>query len=271
MPNLDSVLWIILAAALALNLAVTLLLTRRWLMGRSATPDGRTADQRLAMTIDALDSLDSGFALFDQSDRLVLCNETYRRANAYTADLLAPGTPRIEILRAAAKRGPGAVSDTEVDDWVEDELNRPLASDQPFDRIHDDDRWYRVSEFPTVGGGMVRTLTDITDVKRHEAALRHAQKIEAIGQLAGGLAHEFNNILTAVGGFAELARRRLEQPKVDRERIGKLLTEVVLGVRRGGNLTRQILTFSRRQAVETRIVEVGESIDAVKGIIESLA
>ncbi len=271
LPNLDSVLWIILAAALVLNLAVTLVLTRRWLRGRSAAPDGRTADQRLAMAIDGLESLDSGFALFDRDDRLVLCNETYRRANTLTADLLAPGTLRIDILRAAAQRGPGALSDAEADAWVEDELNRSRSSGLPFDRIHDDDRWYRVSEFATVGGGMVRTLTDITDVKRHEAALRHAQKIEAIGQLAGGLAHEFNNILTAVGGFAELARRRLEQPKVDRERIGKLLTEVVLGVRRGGNLTRQILTFSRRQAVETKVIEISESIDSVKGIIESLA
>ncbi len=271
LPNLDSVPWIIIAAALALNLAVTLLLTRRWLQGRATAGDGRTTDQRLAMAIDGLESLDSGFALFDRDDRLVLCNETYRRANALTADLLSPGTLRTDILRAAARRGPGALSDAEADAWVEDELRRPLATGLPMDRLHDDDRWYRVSEFSTVGGGMVRTLTDITDVKRHEAALRHAQKIEAIGQLAGGLAHEFNNILTAVGGFAELARRRLEQPKIDRERIGKLLTEVVLGVRRGGNLTRQILTFSRRQTMETRVVEIGESVDAVKGIIESLA
>ncbi len=271
LPNLESVPWIILATALALNLAATLVLTRRWLRGRAASPDGRTAEQRLAMTIHGLDSLDWGFALFDRDDRLVLCNETYRRANALTADQLVPGTLRAEILRAAAKSGPEALSSTEAEAWVEEELNRPPESGQPLDRIHDDDRWYRISEFRTVSGGLVRTLTDITDVKRHEAALRHAQKIEAIGQLAGGLAHEFNNILTAVGGFAELARRRLEQPKVDRERVGKLLTEVVLGVRRGGNLTRQILTFSRRQAVETRVVDVGESVASIKGIIGSLA
>lgn len=271
MPNIDSILWIILAVSVVLNLAVTLILWRRRMLGRPSAPDGRTADQRLSMALDGLESLDSGFALFDRDDRLVLCNETYRRANSLTADLLVPGTLRTDILHAAADRGPGALSSVDAEAWVQAEIDRPPATVQPIDRLHDDDRWYRVSEFDTVGGGMVRTLTDITDVKRHEAALRHAQKIEAIGQLAGGLAHEFNNILTAVGGFAELARRRLEQPNIDRDRIGKLLNEVVLGVRRGGAVTRQILTFSRRRAVETKIVEVGESIDGVKGIIESLA
>lgn len=270
LPNLDSILWIILTATVVLNLVVTLILWRRWMRGRSVATDGRTADQRLAMTVDGLESLDSGFALFDRNDRLALCNETYRRANSLTADLLVPGTRRIDILLAAAERGIGGLSPEDAETWAEDEFKRPLASRQPIDRLHDDDHWYRVSEFPTVGGGLVRTLTDITDVKRHEAALRHAQKIEAIGQLAGGLAHEFNNILTAVGGFSELARRRLEQPKVDRARVIKLLNEVILGVRRGGALTRQILTFSRRQAVETKIVAVQEPINDVKGIIESL-
>ncbi len=270
LPNFGSTLWIILTASVFLNLAVTLILWRRWMVGRSVATDGRTADQRLAMTIDGLESLDSGFALFDRNDRLALCNETYRRANSLTADLLVPGTRRTDILQAAAERGPKDFSPDEAAAWVEAELKRTLANGQPIDRQHDDDHWYRVSEFPTVDGGMVRTLTDITDVKRHEAALRHAQKIEAIGQLAGGLAHEFNNILTAVGGYSELARRRLEQPKIDRERVIKLLNEVVLGVRRGGALTRQILTFSRRQAVETKTVAVQDPINDVKGIIESL-
>lgn len=271
MSNLDSLLWVVLAASVVLNLAVTLLLWRRWMLARSPGSDGRTADQRLAMTVDALESLDSGFALFDRDNRLLLCNEAYRRANALTSDLLVPGTLRVDVLHAAAARGADALAGQDADAWVQAELDRPPATEQPLDRRYDDDRWYRLSEFRTLGGGLVQMLTDITDVKRHEAALRHAQKIEAIGQLAGGLAHEFNNILTSVGGFSELARRRLEQPEINRERIIKLLNEVIVGVRRGGALTRQILTFSSRQAVEPRVVEVGETIAGVKGILKSLA
>ncbi|NNG06010.1 MAG: response regulator [Inquilinus sp.] len=270
MPNLGSLLWIVLTGSVALNLAVTLVLWRRWARGRAIADDGRTVEQRHGMTLDALETLPLGFSLYDRDARLVLCNESYRRANAATADLLVPGAARADLVQATAERGAipeGA--DPRV--WVAAELARSLAEDIPFDRQLADKRWYRINEHRTVGGGMVRLLTDITERKQHEAARQHTQKIEAIGQLAGGLAHEFNNILTAVGGFSELAQRRLQQPKFDRQRVSKLLDEVIAGVRRAGILTRQILTFSRHQTVETKVVDATASIRGIEDILRSLA
>lgn len=260
MPNIDSILWIVLIASITANLALAMVLWRRWRLGRAPAAGGRTADQTLALTIDGLNSVEYGVALFDRDDRLVLCNTSYRRAHALSADLMVPGAPRAEVLR----------TDAEVARRTRTTAGEHAGHEPGIDRLLDDDRWYRISESPTSGGGTTRILTDVTDVKRQEAALQNAQKVEAIGQMAAGLAHELNNIFTAIGGFSELARQRLEQPKINRQRIAKLLNEIAPGVRQGSALTRQIITFSRRQPHETKIVAAGKPIDAVKHIIGSL-
>jgi len=78
--------------------------------------------------------------------------------------------------------------------------------------------------------------------KNLEARLRQSQKMEAIGTLAGGIAHDFNNILSAISGFAELAKREKDDP----ERLAADIGEVLNGAVRAKELVRQILTFSRR-------------------------
>ncbi|MEE8271425.1 MAG: response regulator [Alphaproteobacteria bacterium] len=273
MPNLVAPLSILLLACVALNLAVTLVLWRRWARGRLPSDTGTDAaslDNQRALLSDALESISEGFALFDRDGRLVLCNENYRNAYPRSADMLVPGTRFAEILRAEAERGACSGSAKEVEAWVQERLTRPLASAEPLDMKLSNDRWYRISEHQTRSGGVVKLLTDITEVKRHEKALQRAQKMEALGQLAGGLAHEFNNLLTAIGGFSELARRRIENPRQDRKRIAKLLDEVVSGVQRAAALTRQMLTFSRRQKVETTVIATGDAVRAIEGMLLSL-
>src|SRR5690606_6381747 len=77
-----------------------------------------------------------------------------------------------------------------------------------------------------------------------EEALRHAQKMEAVGRLAGGLTHDFNNILMVMDGSLHLLEERTDLDEELRTEIG-ILQEVV---KRGIGLTRQLLTFARRQA-----------------------
>ena len=89
--------------------------------------------------------------------------------------------------------------------------------------------------------------------KRLEEQLRQAQKMEAIGQLAGGVAHDFNNLLAVIQGNAEVATMVLD--KSDR-RTRELLTQITEASRRAANLTRQLLTFSRRQTVRLESVNL---------------
>jgi signal transduction histidine kinase/CheY-like chemotaxis protein len=83
------------------------------------------------------------------------------------------------------------------------------------------------------------------EAKRRDEELLRAQKMEAIGRLAGGIAHDFNNLLTTMKGYAELAMLRLEGPGPAMDE----LAEIVGAVNRASDLTKQLLAFSRRQAV----------------------
>jgi two-component system, cell cycle sensor histidine kinase and response regulator CckA len=96
-------------------------------------------------------------------------------------------------------------------------------------------------------------LRDVTERVKLEEQLRQAQKMEAIGQLAGGVAHDFNNLLTVIGGYSEIARRRIGAGPGGAE-----LLEVERAAERASQLTRQLLAFSRQQVLDPHPLDLGE-------------
>jgi two-component system cell cycle sensor histidine kinase/response regulator CckA len=103
-------------------------------------------------------------------------------------------------------------------------------------------------------------------VKRLEEQFRHAQKMEAIGRLAGGVAHDFNNILTAIMATADLA---LETPALSAELQNDLKMIRESGAK-AASITRQLLAFSRKQVVQPRPIDVNELIGESKGMLTRL-
>jgi two-component system, cell cycle sensor histidine kinase and response regulator CckA len=99
-----------------------------------------------------------------------------------------------------------------------------------------------------------------------EEQLRQAQRLEAVGQLAGGIAHDFRNLLTAIRGYADLVRRNLGPD--DRNRAD--LDQVVLAADRATELTGQLLAFSRRQVLQPRIVDPAEVVMGVAPMLRRL-
>jgi len=104
---------------------------------------------------------------------------------------------------------------------------------------------------------------DVTEQRSLENQLRQAQKMEAVGQLAGGVAHDFNNLLTAILGYAEFVLDDL--PADDPNRKG--IEQISQAGRRAAQLTQQLLAFSRKQMLAPRVLRVG---DVVSGVIPLL-
>jgi hypothetical protein len=109
-------------------------------------------------------------------------------------------------------------------------------------------------------------VRDITARVRIEERLRQSQKMEAVGRLAGSIAHDFNNLLTAIGGYADLLLGSLDpdDPAADDAR------EIRRAVERGAALTRQLLAFSRRQVVQPHVVDLNESVNGMRPLLERL-
>ena len=107
---------------------------------------------------------------------------------------------------------------------------------------------------------------DITERRALEEQLRQSQKLEAIGRLAGGVAHDFNNILMSIMGAADLLLMQLGQNDAARDEAN----EIKQSVDRGAGLTRQLLAFSRRQAVRNRIFALGDIIRGMDTMLRRL-
>ncbi|MFN7942977.1 MAG: PAS domain S-box protein [Thermoanaerobaculia bacterium] len=116
----------------------------------------------------------------------------------------------------------------------------------------------------TEGTVIEGTLLDITDRKNMESELRQSQKIEAIGRLAGGVAHDFNNILGVILGYGELAQ--LEVPP--ESPVRELVTEMVNAAQRAAALTRQLQAFSRKQILQPRRLDLNALVAETRKMLE---
>ena len=90
--------------------------------------------------------------------------------------------------------------------------------------------------------------------------------MEALGQLTGGIAHDFNNLLMIVSGHAQILQRRLGPTE---QKIGRALDAILTATKRGESLTRQLLTFARRQRLNPQVVDLRERIEAIRQMLAS--
>jgi two-component system, cell cycle sensor histidine kinase and response regulator CckA len=114
--------------------------------------------------------------------------------------------------------------------------------------------------------GRIWTFRDITEKRQLEQQFRQSQKMEAIGQLAGGVAHDFNNILATIMMEAELA---VTETNVSAEsRVA--LNDIRAAAERAANLTRQLLAFSRRQVMQTRLLDLNEIVTSLSKMLQRI-
>jgi PAS domain S-box-containing protein len=186
---------------------------------------------------------------------------------------------RIEYVNAGATEPFGVRSEDAIGKRIHDVFSREIA-DAMWQRVstvfatgerhHSEDKfdtdngevWMDASLVPLSMNGaapdaVMGIARDITERKRLERQFLQAQKMEAVGRLAGGISHDFNNLLTAILGYSELLMDELrDQPKLASD-----IEEIQKAGQRARRLTQQLLAFSRKQVLMPQLLDVNASID----------
>jgi signal transduction histidine kinase len=114
--------------------------------------------------------------------------------------------------------------------------------------------------------GASQVVRNITDRSRREAEEQENRRLESVGRLAGGVAHDFNNLMTAVIGYTELIAQSM--PKDDARRDD--LAQIERAASRAGDLTQQLLAFARRRVIAPKLVDVGELVESFSRLLAPL-
>jgi PAS domain S-box-containing protein len=114
--------------------------------------------------------------------------------------------------------------------------------------------------------GILTLAVDVTERRRFQEGLREAQRMEALGQVAGGVAHDFNNLLTVITGYADLLTRRLTLGREDQQ----LFDNIRSAADRASVLTNQLLTISRRQVAKPVVLAPHATLQAIADVLQRI-
>ncbi len=208
-----------------------------------------------------------GFWIWDaETDRCTYCSEENARIHGLTVQEY--------IDNASALDGEFGMVHPDDRETVRDRF-RALREGESFDIEYrlltstGDVRHVREIAVPVrdAGGKVVRergSVLDLTDIKRTEERLREAQKMEAVGQLTGGLAHDFNNFIGVVIGNLDL----LAETNADDPQATRYIDTAISASQRAADLTKSLLAFSRRQPLHPRLIDLNDRLRGVGPLVQ---
>lgn len=208
-----------------------------------------------------------GIWLLDAQGHFVEVNETYCRMSGYSMqELLAMSIPDVEEIEAASDIASRIVKIMERgEDRFESKHRRKDGT------IYDVE--VSVQWRPADGGQFVVFVQDISERKHAEEEkntlefqLQQAQKMESVGRLAGGVAHDFNNMLTVIFGHAELGLMRLDP----NHPVCADLKEISRTAKRSADLTRQLLAFARKQTITPKVLDLNATVSEMLKMLQRL-
>jgi PAS domain S-box-containing protein len=232
---------------------------------KKAEQDLRNSEERLALVIDATQL---GTFDFDPRNREVTCSEFFKRQLGVGPDarvtvetlfsgLHADDKSRVRknIERVLRQGSNGLFVDEFRVIGIEDRVERRITA---MGRVYFDAQGQAVR--------FVGVTLDVTERRQLEEEFRQAQKLESVGRLAGGVAHDFNNLLTVILGYAQMILHDMPPEHPLRDAID----EIAKSATRASDLTRQLLTFSRRHVSETKIILLNDVLNDLQRMLSRL-
>jgi PAS domain S-box-containing protein len=209
------------------------------------------------------DNMNDGLSVFDENGRLVTWNPRFLDLNGFTPTEVA-GRDLLELQRSLLRRGVGIRmldgSSVDLEALTQLRTEQAVRCEHHFP----DGRVVELHSSPMPSGGFITTYSDLTERKDIEKQLRHALKMEAVGQLTGGIAHDFNNLLAAIMGNLQMIHDETSEQDPVR---GKAL-RALDAAERGATTIQRLLAFSRQQALQPQAVDLNE---LVEGMLDLLA
>ncbi len=224
----------------------------------------RRAEQVNKLLATAVEHAGEGIIVTDKDGTILYANPAFERITGYSRQEVVGLNPRIlksgEHDESFYRQMWETIGRGEV--WNSRLINRKkdgtlYEERQTISPVRD-------AEGETVN--YVAIKRDVTEIVALETQLRQSQKMEAVGKLAGGIAHDFNNLLMAIMGHAELLALQLASDSAQRQDV----EEIKKACMRAAALTRQLLTFSRRQVVRPRLLDVNAIVSDMKTMLERL-
>ncbi|HXP72567.1 MAG TPA: ATP-binding protein [Stellaceae bacterium] len=224
----------------------------------------------------AIDTVAQGIALFDSEQRLSACNSRYRNLHRTDAEQRTPrpGMTFEAILRMRFASGMFKPPEGDLEACIKARAAAHASGES--DTIYEltDGRWLQESLRKMPDGGSVSLWTDITEIKQAEARrlgleaqLFHSQKLEALGTLAGGIAHDLNNTLVPILALTKLSLRRAPEGSPERGNL-KIVSQAA---GRARDLVSQIVAFSRKDQSKKAPIQldaiVGEALKMMRSSI----
>ncbi|MBD3680033.1 MAG: PAS-domain containing protein [Rhodobacteraceae bacterium] len=168
-----------------------------------------TAEDRLKVAIEALTD---GFALYDRNDRLVTCNEQYRKMYAESADMIVPGRSFEELIREGVRRGQYKSAIGNEEEWIRERMRAHREANADHEQQLADGRWIRVADRRLADGSLVGFRVDITDLKTSKERAEAANRAKT--EFLSALSHELRTPLTVILGFTKLLENQEKFPRV---------------------------------------------------------